>query len=414
MTHLTQWQHSLPHSWKVLSLKYAAKYSVSNVDKLSDENEIPVELCNYTDVYKNDYITSDFEFMKATATEDEINKFGLEVGDVLITKDSESWDDIGIPALVVETKTNLLCGYHLAIIKPNKFSLNPRYLFRCLQAKEIRAQLELASTGVTRYGLPKDAIGSLLLPLPDLITQERLVDYLDRETSRIDSMIVAKENLLKLLEEKKQALITKAVTKGLDPNAKNKDSGINWLGKVPEHWEVKKLKYLSDLKSGNFITADSISPIGTYPVYGGNGLRGYTSEKTHTGDYVLIGRQGALCGNINYANGDFWASEHAIVCRPIIEYPVFWLGELLRVMNLNQYSLAAAQPGLSVEVIENLQIPVPPKEEREMIADFMMKENQKLSSIMQLTESSVRLLKERRGALISTTVTGNNSKFYEN
>src|SRR5690606_9240454 len=95
-----------------------------------------------------------------------------------------------------------------------------------------------------------------------------------------------------------------------------KDSGVEWLGSVPVEWQVLKLKRVARLQSGEFITSDAIEDDARYPVYGGNGRRGYTSAYTHEGEYALIGRQGALCGNINYANGKFWASEHAVVVYP--------------------------------------------------------------------------------------------------
>jgi len=127
-----------------------------------------------------------------------------------------------------------------------------------------------------------------------------------------------------------------------------KASGVKWLGEVPGHWEVLKLKRICALRSGDGITSEDIAEEGDYPVYGGNGLRGYTSKFTHEGKYALIGRQGALCGNVNYANGKFWASEHAVVVSPIKMVVTTWLGELLRAMNLNQYSITAAQHGLAV------------------------------------------------------------------
>ena len=109
---------SLSSDWQTVPVKAACYFTVSNVDKHSLEDEIPVRLCNYTDVYKNDRVSPDLELMSATATEDEIDKFHLEVGDVVITKDSESWDDIGIPAYVEATADDFVCGYHLAFMRP--------------------------------------------------------------------------------------------------------------------------------------------------------------------------------------------------------------------------------------------------------------------------------------------------------
>ena len=162
-----------------------------------------------------------------------------------------------------------------------------------------------------------------------------------------------------------------------------------------------RLKRIARLKSGESITANNIDENNEYPVYGGNGLRGYTNSYTHNGDYVLIGRQGALCGCINYACSCFWASEHAIVVAPIIDFVVKWLGELLHIMNLNQYSQSAAQPGLSVENISSLYIPVPSFEIQQTIAVFLNRETVKIDFLIDKIEASVFVLLEYRIALIS-------------
>ena len=115
-----EWLGDMPEHWEVRRLRTVVDMRVSNVDKHTREDEIPVRLCNYVDVYKNDRITPTMPFMAATASRDEIERFRLESGDVLITKDSETWDDIGVPALVVESAHDLLSGYHLALLRPFK------------------------------------------------------------------------------------------------------------------------------------------------------------------------------------------------------------------------------------------------------------------------------------------------------
>lgn len=184
-----------------------------------------------------------------------------------------------------------------------------------------------------------------------------------------------------------------------------KDSGIEWLGEVPSHWNLCALKRVANLRSGETISADSIDEAGEFPVYGGNGYRGYTDAFTHEGFFPLIGRQGALCGNINYVAGKFWASEHAVVVSPIQHIAPRWLGELLRAMNLNQYSVSAAQPGLSVEVISNLPIPLPPLSEQSAIAAFLERETAKIDALVAEQETLIELLKEKRQAVISHAVT---------
>jgi type I restriction enzyme, S subunit len=185
----------------------------------------------------------------------------------------------------------------------------------------------------------------------------------------------------------------------------NMDKRVDMFATVPKHWTVKKLGYLASLKSGETITSDIIEEQGLYPVYGGNGLRGYTESFTHSGDLVLIGRQGALCGNINYAHGDFWASEHAVVATPLEEYDYKWLGESLRAMNLNQYSLSAAQPGISIDRINSLKIAVPPLNEQQRIADYLDRETTEIDALIAAKEHMLTLLDEKREALISYAVT---------
>jgi type I restriction enzyme S subunit len=187
-------------------------------------------------------------------------------------------------------------------------------------------------------------------------------------------------------------------------SASMKPSGLPWPSEIPMHWPVKKLGFVARLQSGEMITADDIQEAGKYPVYGGNGLRGYTDRFTHRGFHVLIGRQGALCGNINYANGEFWASEHAVVVTPHEQVDVIWLGELLRAMNLNQYSLSAAQPGLAVETIRSLKIAVPPIAEQHAIADYLTPEIRRAEALLAEKERLLGLLAEKRRALVTRAV----------
>ena len=242
--------------------------------------------------------------------------------------------------------------------------------------------------------------------MPTLTEQIAIANFLDHETAKIDTLIAEQEKLIQLLKEKRQAVISQAVTNGLDSKVKMKDSGVEWLGRVPDHWDVVPLKYFVHMKSGEQITSEQIRDEGDFPVYGGNGLRGYFEKYTHDGEYPLIGRQGALCGNINYASGKFWASEHAVVVTPKKMANIFYLGELLRSMNLGQYSTSAAQPGLSVEAIGNLRIPAPIIEEQNKIANYLLTESGKWESLIEAATLSISLFQERRSALISAAVTG--------
>jgi len=255
-----------------------------------------------------------------------------------------------------------------------------------------------------------------LFPCPPLKEQSTITDFLERETGKMDNLLIKKQALIEKLREKRTALISRTVTRGLppevaraaglDPHPKLKPSGVEWLGDVPANWLVKRLGYMALLKSGDNITSEQIEVSGEFPVYGGNGLRGYYPDFTHNGEYVLIGRQGALCGNINYATGKFWASEHAVVVNPLSPFVTKWLGEVLRAMNLNQYSVSAAQPGLSVSAISALKVPVPHFKEQQNIALFLERETSKIDQLITKIETAIERLQEYRTALITAAVTG--------
>lgn len=153
------------------------------------------------------------------------------------------------------------------------------------------------------------------------------------------------------------------------------------------------------MRAGDAITVDAIEQAGEYAVYGANGVRGFTSRRTHVGTHVLIGRQGALCGNVHLVNGEFWASEHAIVATPLANVDERWLAALLRVMNLGQYSTSAAQPGIGVGQIAPLHVYVPPPDEQRAIADYLDDETAQIDALVAKQGEFIQLLRERRSAI---------------
>ena len=206
-----EWLGDVPAHWEVRRLRTVAEMRVSNVDKHTKEDEPPVRLCNYVDVYKNDRITQEIPFMKATASQDEIERFRLKQGDVLITKDSEAWDDIGVPALVTEPADDLISGYHLALLRPFKQMLGA-YLAWTLQSQAVAHQFHIEAKGVTRYGLTHAGIQSVNLLLPSHPEQIAIVAYLDKTSAAIDTSISRTYRQMEVLREHRTRLIADVVT----------------------------------------------------------------------------------------------------------------------------------------------------------------------------------------------------------
>jgi type I restriction enzyme S subunit len=269
------------------------------------------------------------------------------------------------------------------------------------------SQLRLIAKGTTSVAaIYYKELSSLVFAFPPIIEQQQIANFLDHETAKIDTLIDKQQQLIILLKEKRQAVISHAVTKGLNPNAPMRDSGVEWVKEIPEHWDMLRLSFALKLQSGDTITSDNIEKTGKYLVYGGNGVRGYTSRYNCDGEYVLIGRQGALCGNINMASGQFFASEHAVVVYPRKPFNNIYLAEILRYMDLGQYSVSAAQPGVSVERLDLLKVIMPPESEQITISKVIIKENSVFESLTKKCDAMIALLRERRTALISAAVTG--------
>ncbi|KAA0220324.1 MAG: restriction endonuclease subunit S [Planctomycetota bacterium] len=210
------WLGDMPEHWSVRRVRNVADLRVSNVDKHTKPGELPVRLCNYTDVYKNATIRADMPFMSATATAEEVKAFRLEVGDVIITKDSEDWQDIGVPALVEETAEDLVCGYHLAILRPKPMSVTGPFLAYALRSRSVVTQFSIAATGVTRYGLSHGAIKSIVLPVPPIPEQDGIVRHIDQATATLNHALRRATREIELIQEYRTRLIADVVTGKLD------------------------------------------------------------------------------------------------------------------------------------------------------------------------------------------------------
>ena len=399
-----EWLGKIPAHWEIFRLHYLADV----VDPQPDHRAPAIlEVGGFPYVGIRD-LRSDGTVNTDTArqvSEEAVVKqeasFSINEGDIVFCKVGT----LGLPRLI-KPHCRLALSATLVLVKPHLHRLS-RFLRYALDAPGTYAQISLASTGSTRSALGIEQIRRFSIPFTsDLEEASYIADFLDRETTKIDALVEKKQRLIELLQEKRTALITHAVTKGLDPNVPMRNSGIEWLGQIPVHWEPVRIKNVADMRAGTAITSEAIDESGQYPVYGGNGLRGYTSSFTHEGEYVLVGRQGALCGNINYASGKFWASEHAVVATPLGTVNVRWLGEVLRSMRLNELSVAAAQPGLAVDRILSQSIALPPNHEQRKIADFLDRETTKLDTLIAKVREAIERLKEYRTALISAAVTG--------
>ena len=403
-----EWLGDVPAHWQVRRLRTVAEMRVSNVDKHTKEDELPVRLCNYVDVYKNDRITQAIPFMRATASRDEVKRFGLKRGDVLITKDSEAWDDIGVPALVEESSDDLLSGYHLALLRPFRTTLGA-YLALALQSKGVAYQFHVGANGVTRYGLTHTTIQSVCLPLPPLPEQRDIVRYLDHVDERIRRYVSAREKLIALLEEERQAVIHRAVTRGLVPNVPLKPSGVEWLGDVPAHWEVRRLRTVASIRTGGRDTINRRDD-GAYPFF----VRSQTIERIDTwsydGEAVLTAGDGVGVGKVfHYVNGKF--DYHQRVYKfsnfsdVVGKFFFCYFRSMLRYEVL-QGTAKSTVDSLRLPMLQNFPVALPPVPEQTAIVEHLDKATAGIDAAITRARRQIELLREYRTRLIADVVTG--------
>ena len=381
---------------------------VSNVDKHTKEGELPVRLCNYVDVYKNDRITQQITFMPATASPDEIERFRLHHNDVLITKDSETWNDIGVPALVTEPSDDLISGYHLAILRPKAGIYGP-YLFWALQSKPAAYQFHVEAKGVTRYGLSHNGIQSVTLLIPPPEEQAAIVRFLDHADEQIQRYIAAKGRLIALLEEQRQAVVHQAVTRGLDPSVRLKPSGVEWMGDVPEHWAVRRLKSLASIGTGDKDTINR-NEEGKYPFF----VRSQNVERIDTwsfdGEAVLTAGDGAGVGKVfHYIDGRFdfhqrvyKFSDFREICGKFFYYGL----KASLPCHTQQGTAKSTVDSLRLPMLQNIGTPVPPIQEQQEITEYLERVAQEIEVASCEARRQIDLMNEYRARLIADVVTG--------
>ncbi|MCY4372468.1 MAG: restriction endonuclease subunit S [Spirochaetaceae bacterium] len=436
-----EWLNSVPEHWEERQLKQLVSYRTSNVDKKSADGESPVRLCNYTDVYYHDRIRAgDGDFMRATALPNEIERFRLQDGDVLITKDSEDWRDIAVPALIEETADDFVCGYHLGILRPGPL-IESSFLFRAMQCVAVNQQVQVAATGVTRYGVPNGAVGDVRIPLPPLNEQREIAAFLDRETERIDSLIVKKQLLIERLQEFRTALITRTVTRGLpteaaraaglDPSPRLKPSGVEWLGDVPEHWDVRQLGRIGTFsKCGGGTKDDEVEDgipcvrygdLYTWHRFSIETTRAHISEESAVrytpiryGDLLFAGSGETIeeigKSAVNLIAEPVYGGGDIVLFRPTIEINASFLGYSADCTHA-VYQKSCMGRGVTVmhiyaSELKRLFLAYPPVEEQRAIAIFLDREMTRIDALRSRVNSAIERLEEYRTALITAAVTG--------
>jgi type I restriction enzyme S subunit len=324
-----------------------------------------------------------------------------------------------------------VCTSEILALRPVTDYAQSYAMYSLLNEEYVR-WLDSLTYGAKMPRVSPDQVANTYMPMPPTVEQVAIAAFLDRETAKIDALIEKNEQLIQFLQEKRATLITRAVTKGLDPNVRMKDSGVEWLGEIPEHWEVKRIKHVAPLQGGYAFSSDSFQSDGVAVVRMNNLKRGILdlSEAAHIsssdcidafslkeGDLLLgmsgsIGETGSL-GNyaivrlsdmpcqLNQRVGRFMLSEG--LQR---DFLLFFMAATPFTEPLLADSIGTAQFNISPQGIGQVEIGLPQLAEQLAIASFLDKETAKLDSLIAKVREAIERLKELRIALISAAVTG--------
>jgi type I restriction enzyme S subunit len=438
-----EWLGDVPEHWEVKRAAAIGRFSSSGIDKKWIDGETPVQMFNYLDVYRSETKTLRYskELMWTTAEPEKIREHAVRTGDILVTPSSETEDDIGHAAHVVEPQPHIVYSYHLVRFRVSA-DCDSRYLVYSINAPSVRSYFESVCSGTTRMVLVRDDMRNARFALPPLAEQRFIAAFLDRETGRVDRLVAKKRELIERLKEKRTALISRTVTRGLPPaasvaalpeNPPLKRSALGWLGDIPEHWQIKQLKHLGVIVSGYaFSSADFCSSgvrvlkianvqtlrldwsddsylpedfYGQHPdfvVRDGDVVFALTRPIISTGLKAAIAKVGNEQILLNQRNALFRPRQE--VHRHFIYHVLFSLS--FKAAFETQIDFTGQQPNISPIDIGNIKMPIPPLPEQAAIAAYLDEETAKLDALVGKVEEAVERLQEYRTALITAAVTG--------
>jgi len=293
--------------------------------------------------------------------------------------------------------------------------IEPDFFNWAIRSKLYISYFGSASDGVRigQWDLSKTRMKAIPFILPSTAEQTAIANFLDKKTAQIDEAIAIKEKQIELLKERKQIIIQKAVTQGLDPNVLMKDSGVEWIGEIPKHWKTMALRYAFEFKNKDRLPLSALereTMQGQYPYYGASGVIDHINNYIFEEDLILIAEDGANLLSKStplafIAKGKYWVNNHAHIIKPKHNGFRYW-AELLSSFDYTIYISGAAQPKLTRENLGSVIVPVPPKDEIYQIIKFIERVSPDIENAIALQTNQIERLKEYKTTLINSAVTG--------
>ena len=424
-----EWLGKIPVHWEVKPFKTLLLRNDSGVwgDDFDDEGMIVLRSTEQT--VNGNWVIEDPARRKLSVRE--ASAAQLELHDLVVTKSSGSELHIGKTSIVDERVTGLRCCFsnfmqRLRIAPPN----NPRLYWRLLNSPVAREQLVFLSSTTTGLGnLNGSILGAIRVPVASDSEQRSIAAFLDRETARIDALVAKKERVIELLQEKRTALITRAVTKGLDPKVPMKDSGVEWLGEIPGHWEVERIKWAARMESGHtpdkkvesywvggdipWVSLGDTGQLREVDYIADTAVMTTSDGIAHSSAHILpagtvVFSRDASIGLCAITRAGMAVSQHFIgwVCSARLqpEYLLFVLRSMTQ--ELERLTMGATVRTIGMPDVRSLVTPIPPVPEQKRIVLHVQKNRSKIDALVAKVRDAIDRLKELRTALISAAVTG--------
>lgn len=387
-----KWLGQIPEHWEVLPGLAVVKENKEKNSKLEFNTVLSLS-------YGNIIIKKDINEGLVPA---EYNTYQIVKPGYIIIRCTDLQNDKTSLRTGLVKNEGIITSAYLGLVVDRKY--NAPYIHYFLHTWDITKEIYRHGSGL-RQSLSWLDLKRLPFLLPPIAEQDAIVTYLDTATAKIDAAILQQQKMIDLLKERKQIIINSAVTRGLDKNVKMKDSGVEWIGEVPEHWEVRRLKSMMSIQRGHDLTAESFKE-GEIPVYGSGGLMGYHNQKTSKAPSIVIGRSGSV-GKLHYIEEDFWAHNTAIYLTDNKGNCVKYLYYLLSSIELSSLATQTAVPTLDRKNVLDYCVPVTVDvSEQTGIVKYLDKHLANIDVAISNKNKQISLLQERKQIIINEVVTG--------
>jgi len=418
-----EWLGEVPEHWEVKKLKHILSIFNGGAFPSTLNDQLGIPLLKMSNI-KKDHTIKFTDDTQRIPHHSKYSKFLLSENDIVVGLSGS------ISNLAIVKKENLPCYLNQRVCRFTNLLINRKYLFYYLSSNLYTTQALVHALGNTIDNLSTETLKTYIIPLPSNNEQANITKFLDKQTRKIDTLIAKQEQLIELLQEKRQALISHTVTKGLNPNVKLKDSGIEWIGKIPVHWRIPKIKYFAITDSGATPASTHRQEYyenGTYPWIRTTDLNNGelistpikitkkaiqdTACNIIPKGSILIGMYGGAGTIGKHALLKFPSTINQAVCAITPNKQVLAKFLHYTIQFYRPYWMIGAMgtrkdPNIGQDTIQNRHLPIPPLKEQQQIADYLDTQTAKIDTLIEKAKQAIELLKERREALISAAVTG--------